>query len=153
MKNCIRCTQEIDNNVNFCPKCGASQKNDNPTFLIVLCVMTILGSLFVMARGFLYEMFSTIGDNENYNRGWIFFLTGIGTLVGALLMLKRKILGLYIYSGFQIFYILTVCYTASVYDDDDLTNLISIGIAGFFIIPSIVILLLYWTRTCRKYLF
>jgi hypothetical protein len=164
MKSCIRCNQSIEDNTNFCPKCGANQKNDNPTFLIVLCVMTILGSLFVMARGFLYEMVSTIGNDGDYIRGWIFFLTGIGTFVGALIMLKGKKLGLHIYSIFQIIYILTVCYTALIYNQNDIVNptsisnndivkSISIGLAGFFVIPSIAILLLYWTKATRKHLF
>ena len=60
------------------------------TLLIVLCIFTIIGSMFTIGRGVLYELFADLADND-YVRGWIYAATGIGTLVGAVMMLLRKL--------------------------------------------------------------
>ena len=96
MKSCIACDAKIEVEFNFCKICGTNQtvqQNDlvksNTTFLTILCILTIGGSLFGIARGWIYEIVSTVG-NDGYYRGWIYIITNIGTLVGAIMMLKRK---------------------------------------------------------------
>ena len=164
MTNCKRCNQQMDEGTNFCPTCGedqrannVNQQKSNATFLMILCVLTIIGSIFTIARAYLYEMVSMIGGelggNSNYIRGWIYACSSIGTLVGAIMMLNRKLNGLYIYSAFQIIYIVTVIIASFSYGDTfkGATALAS-GIAMFFLLPSILFLVLYWTNIIKKHL-
>ena len=157
MKSCIACNAEIETGFNFCKTCGSNQnppqnnviKKDS-TLLTVLCILTIIGSLFGILRGWLYELVSTVG-NDDYFRGWIYIFANIGTLVGAIMMLKRKILGLHLYTVFQSIYILTVIYATLVYEISDFEGL-AIVLSMFFLIPSVVFLILYWQNTNTKYL-
>ena len=106
----------MDEEINFCPTCGedkratnVNQQNSNASFLVVLCVLTIIGSVFTIGRAYLYEMVSMIGGGHgNYIRGWVYAGSGVGTLVGAIMIIQRKLNGLYIYTAFQLIYIITV---------------------------------------------
>lgn len=131
-------------------------ENNKGTFLIFLCVLTIIGSLFTILRGFLYEMISTIDENHSYFRGWIYILTSIGTAIGAILMLQKKYIGLIIYSICQIIYLLTVLYATSQYSNDSVSDLnlgsFAVAISAFFMLPSLIVLVLYWLDVNRKLL-
>ena len=154
MKKCIRCNQPIENALNFCPTCGEDQRGENTsnaTFLIVLCIFTIIGSVFTMGRAFFYEMISLSVESHTYLRGWVYFGSAIGTIVGAFMMIQKKIRGLYVYSIFQIIYILTVIIASLSYGSPgELTGLFATGISMFFIIPSILFLVLYWTDIVKR---
>ena len=157
MKSCIACNAEIEEGFNFCKICGSNQnapqnnviKKDS-ALITVLCILTIIGSLFGILRGWLYELVSTVGHND-YFRGWIYIFANIGTLVGAILMLKRKKSGLNLYTVFQSIYILTVIYATIVYEVSDFEGL-AIVLSMFFLIPSIVFLILYWKKMNTKHL-
>jgi hypothetical protein len=164
MTNCIRCNQNLERETNFCPNCGEDQslnevtrEKSNASFLIVLCTLTIIGSIFTIARAYLYEMVAMMDSGFDYVRGWIYAGSGIGTLIGAVLMIQRKLLGLYVYSIFQVIYIITVIVASFSYGNvmeeyGDEINLIASAIAMFFIIPSLAFLGLYWTNMVRKHL-
>ena len=164
MINCKRCNQQMDEETNFCPTCGedqrvaqTNQQKSNATFLIVLCVLTIIGSIFTIGRAYLYEMVSMMGGSSNYIRGWIYAGTAIGTLVGAVMMIQKKLKGLYIYSAFQIIYLITVIIASFSYGDDfgshgKEATLLASGIAMFFLLPSALFLILYWTKMVKKHL-
>ena len=161
MKLCIRCNSSLDDENNFCQNCGADQKisltnttrNETAYFLVALCILTMLGSLFGIARGWLYEMVSELDTGGNYYRGWIYVVTNLGTLVGAIIMLNRKLLGLYIYTASQIVYILTVISASLSYDEVFKgSNAIASGISSLFLVPSIAFLILYWLNMNRKHL-
>lgn len=167
MTNCKRCNQQMDGETNFCPTCGEDQRTNNiiqqksnATFLIVLCVLTIIGSVFTIGRAYLYEMVSMMGGESNYIRGWIYAGSSIGTLAGAIMMIQRKLNGLYIYSTFQGIYIITVLVASLSYSDafgsfdrsGNAASLLASGIAMFFLLPSILFLILYWTNMIKKHL-
>lgn len=161
MKLCIACHAELEDNNNFCQSCGAYQRGGvvNPTrnepayFLVALCVFTILGSLFGIARGWLYEMVSELDKGSDYYRGWIYALTSLGTLVAAVIMLNRKLVGLYLYTVAQIVYILTVISASIAYDDVFKGSAeIATGISILFLVPSIAFMILYWLPMNRKHL-
>ena len=157
MKSCIACNAEIEEGFNFCKVCGSKQnsiQNDllksNTTLLTILCILTIIGSLFGIARGWLYELVSTVG-NDDYFRGWIYIFANIGTLLAAILMLKRKKIGLHLYTVCQSIYILTVIYATAIYEVSDFEGL-AIVASLFFLIPSIVFLILYWQKSNTRHL-
>lgn len=151
----------MDQEINFCPNCGEDQRiintKDNATFLIVLCVLTIIGSIFTIGRAYLYEMISMMDNNSNYLRGWVYAASGIGTLVGAIMMIKRSLKGLYIYTASQVIYIITVIIASFSYGDEfgshgNEATLLASAIAMFFLLPSVVFLVLYWLKMNKKHL-
>ena len=165
MNKCIKCGVAQNENQEFCHVCGQNQFEKPPqsaalptgssTFLTILCVFTIIGSLFGMARGFLYEIVAAAADNETYIRGWIYGFTNLGTLIGAILMLQKSKTGLYVYSVAQGIYIITVLFATLVYTGNELfagaeemAFIISVG----FLIPSILFPILYWLDVNKKHL-
>ncbi len=166
MTNCKRCNGQMDEETNFCPICGedqraniVNQQKSNASFLIVLCVLTIIGSVFTIGRAYLYEMVSMMDEHSNYIRGWIYAGSAVGTLAGAIMMIQRKLNGLYIYSAFQGIYIITVLVASFSYSDafgsqgkGNEASLLASGIAMFFLLPSILFLILYWTNMIKKHL-
>lgn len=164
MKNCNRCNEPMTAETNFCPKCGEDQRShpvnpprSNATFLMILCVLTIIGSVFTIGRAFLYEMVSMMDDSSNYVRGWVYAGSSIGTLVGAILMIQRKLTGLYVYTVSQSIYIITVIIASLSYGDEfgdfgDEATFLASAIAMFFLLPSVLFLILYWTNMVKKHL-
>src|SRR5689334_12291978 len=99
MAFCSSCGAEVtDENAVFCPSCGAGllkynppvKKEPNPTALVTLCVLTIIGSLFGIIRGFFYEAIAGAFGNSDYLYGYMFAGLNAGTLVAAILMLLQK---------------------------------------------------------------
>lgn len=131
-------------------------ENKNSNFLVILCALTIIGSIFTILRGYLYEFISTIGTTHSYYRGWIYIITSIGTISGAILMLQKKYLGLQIYTFFQGIYLVTIFYATFLYSN--LNNeyvdigFLAILISTFFIVPSLIVLICYWLEINRKLL-
>jgi len=159
MKECFKCNQLIKKNLNFCSNCGHNQLqttlNKNSSILIVLGILTIIGSLFTIARAYFYEIISLFDTEHYYYRGYIYAGTSIGTIIGAIIIMQKKKYGLYIYSACQVIYIITVIYATFLYKDDDFfkdSNELAITIALFFLIPSIIFLVLYWSIMVRKHL-
>ncbi|MDA9563117.1 hypothetical protein N9R81_00415 [Flavobacteriales bacterium] len=75
------------------------------------------------------------------------------------MMLQKKLNGLYTYSFFQLIYIITVIVASFSYNDlfdsygdSNSDTLLATGIAMFFLLPSILFLILYWTNIARKHL-
>lgn len=150
MAHCKQCNQPIKEDANFCQSCGynyganPTSQNRDATFLIVLCVLTIVGSALTILRAYFYEIISELDSHNTYIRGWIYGASAIGTLIGAIIMIQRKLNGLYIYTVSQVIYIITVIVASFSYGDfNDLASFI----AMFFLIPSIAFLVLYWTVT------
>lgn len=168
MANCKKCNLQMDEETNFCPTCGENQRanninqqSNNASFLMVLCVFTIIGSVFTIGRAFFYEMVSMMDESSHYLRGWVYAISAIGTLVGAIMMIQKKLKGLYVYSAFQGIYIITVLVASFSYSDvfDGLNggngngvSFLASGIAMFFLLPSILFLILYWTNMIKKQL-
>ena len=118
-----------------------------------MCVLTIIGSVFTIGRAYLYETVSMMDGHSNYIRGWIYAGSAVGTLVGAIMMIQKKLNGLYIYSAFQGIYIITVLVASFSYSDKgNSASLLASGIAMFFLLPSILFLILYWTNMIKKQL-
>ena len=121
--------------------------------MIILCVGTIIGSIFGILRAWLYEAVAHAADNAEYIRGWIYAIANIGTLTGAVMMLQRKLLGLHIYTVSQVVYIGSVIYTTFIYSDEfDGAGELAFVISLLFLLPSILFLVLYWLDVNRRVL-
>lgn len=151
----------------FCPECGTNQgvkvvyvdRNDKPVGLIVLCVLTICGSLFTIGRAIIYELFAAITEDDGIaTRAFIYILTSAGTIIGAVLMIARKLIGLYVYTASQVIYIITL--VVGIYIHNSGTSFIpNNGLAQmsgimifYFGLPAIIFLVVYWLKDIRKYL-
>lgn len=81
--------------------------------LLVLCILTLLGSVFILLKGFIgYAILLSSNDTRSesgillINSVYVIeFVTCFGTIVGAILMLTGKKLGLLIYQISSIVYI------------------------------------------------
>jgi hypothetical protein len=124
--------------------------------LITLCTLTIIGSVFGILRAFLYEfgaMVAEVATGSNmdmtYVRGLLYVAFHTGTLIGAIIMLCRSMVGFYMYTISQILYIVFVLYTTyATYD----ARVFEAIIGAMFWGPSLVFLILYWTLPTRKHL-
>jgi len=162
MKYCSNCGEAIETSVLFCPHCGSKQSTTNPekpsssALLITLCVLTLIGLVFTILRAFLYLAIASGASLDAMTiRGALYLLTSIGTISGAVLMLSKKMVGLRIYTISQAIYLLTVLAALGYYIEeigDFLGGEYAILVAMFFIVPSVLILALYWTDTARQHL-
>ncbi|MEL1242990.1 zinc ribbon domain-containing protein [Flavobacterium sp. DGU11] len=156
MEKCIRCDAALEPGTNFCPVCGTDQRfvyrpEATTITLKVLCILTIVGSVFQLFRGLIYEMVANDSNNNEYIRGWIYGITGVMTLAGAVMMLQKQLNGLYLYTVGQIIYLLTCFWATSVYMEEagDATGLL-LTIAAVFVVPAILFLIVFWTDECKK---
>lgn len=159
MAQCDYCNQPIPKSAKFCNHCGEEQINSlldeeiknepknrvvsNNGFLTVLCILTLVGSVFGVFRGVFYQAVSEEFGNGGYARGWIYALLNIGTIAAAIIMLNKSKIGLYVYSVFQVLYLGFVIFTALYYTEDDM-YLFAILVAMLFFIPSLAFLIMYW---------
>lgn len=109
MKFCTNCGNTIADTAAVCSYCGTSQPTDfkapfpqprqDDTFLRVLCVLTIVGACFsLISIPISMLKVSQLYDNSLYLVQGISLLTVLGKLVGAIFMLQKKLIGLYIYT-------------------------------------------------------
>ncbi|WP_298427528.1 hypothetical protein [uncultured Kordia sp.] len=166
MRNCISCYQQITDDVNFCPHCGAKQsqlhtqeevrathqetENKPVVIIIVLAILTICGSIFTIGRAVLYELVGSMANDDGIMiRAGIYVFASIGTIAGAIMMLLKKMNGLYLYTVCQIIYIIAATFAAIAHNSKE--NLASV-IFVFFVAPSILFLIFYWIKDVRKHL-
>ena len=125
--------------------------------LIVLCVLTLLGNTFLILKGILvYYMLDITSDGRRASAivaidvfYVVEFLTCIGAMVGAVLMLSRRRVGLVVYAVSTVMYMLIT---------GALAILSILSIAGIplallqfvYLVPSALFLLLFTQQ--RKYL-
>ena len=113
-------------------------------FLTILCILTIVGSVMGMMRGWFYQLVaeaaSSLDDEggEQYVRGWYYVLLDLGTLFGAIAMLNRARLGLFLYTACQAVYLFMILQLAVPAGAPGLT------LASPFLVPSLAMLILYW---------
>ncbi len=123
-------------------------------FITTLCIFSVIGSIFGLLRGMFYEGVSSLfedqlGEPDSFWRGWTYIGLNAGTLIGAIMMFGRLALGRYIYTGFQIVYILMVGYSIIWSDDYFLITAWIIG--ATFALPSLIFVYLFWLPRTRGY--
>lgn len=127
--------------------------------LIALCILTLLGSFFILFKGIITFLILADSNSTRTESGIAFvnavyfleFISCIGSIVGAILMLNRKKIGLLIYQVSSVLYIaLTAAF--AIFCFFSIIGIL-IGILQFFYLaPSILFLLLY-TKQAKKLTF
>ncbi|MCE2713270.1 MAG: hypothetical protein LW688_12155 [Cryomorphaceae bacterium] len=118
--------------------------------LNVLCILTLIGSVFILLKG-LITYFILVDSNDTRSESGILFInlvyflefmSCIGSIVGAILMLSRKKAGLVVYLISSILYIaLTTVF--AIFCFFSIIG-IPVGILQFFYLaPAILFLILY----------
>ena len=138
----------------------ALNNRSSSAILNTLCVLTLIGSVFTILRAFVYFAISSMADGQTWAdlmnvRGSLYLLTSIGTIIGAVKMLNKEMLGLHVYTVSQVIYLITVFFALSYYLDKFKSNFgdqFAIIVVMFFVVPSVVILALYWTQMARQHL-
>ena len=138
----------------------ALNDRSSSAILNTLCVLTLIGSVFTILRAFVYFAISSMADGQTWAdlmnvRGSLYLLTSIGTIIGAVKMLNKEMLGLHVYTVSQVIYLITVFFALSYYLDKFKSNFgdqFAIIVVMFFVVPSVVILALYWTQMARQHL-
>jgi hypothetical protein len=132
------------------------QKQTSST-LVLLCILTLLGSVFILLKGLIGYFILADSNATRSESGILFinlvyfieFLTCIGAIVGAIIMLIGKKAGLWIYAISSILYILlTVSFAVFCFIS---VIGIPVGLLQFlYLLPSILFLILYINQA--KYL-
>jgi hypothetical protein len=138
----------------------ALNKRPSSAILDTLCVLTLIGSVFTILRAIVYLTISSVGPGETWGdlmnvRGSLYLLTSIGTIIGAVKMLNKEMFGLHVYTVSQVIYLITVFFALSYYLDEFKSSLgdqFAIILIMFFVVPSVVILALYWTQMAKQHL-
>jgi hypothetical protein len=125
------------------------QKQTSST-LVVLCILTLFGSLFILMKGLISYFILEDSNATRSEEGVLFinlvylieFLSCIGAIAGAIIMLIGKKIGLVIYVISSILYILLTAAFA-VFCFFSLIG-IPVGLLQFlYLLPSILFLILY----------
>ncbi|MCF8415970.1 MAG: hypothetical protein K9G40_06985 [Crocinitomicaceae bacterium] len=118
--------------------------------LVVLCILTLFGSLFILLKGLISYFILEDSNATRSEEGVLFinlvylieFLSCIGAIAGAIIMLIGKKIGLVIYVISSILYILLTA-AFSVFCFFSLIG-IPVGLLQFlYLLPSILFLILY----------
>lgn len=173
MKPCIRCTALIEDDATVCQYCGTNQnpalfskdykykrlrKKENDAFLIVLCVLTILGAL----SGLITFFFGTKLFDSMYGENVTIILTmailvNVGKLSGAIFMLLKKRLGLYIYTAFSLLSIVHILLSKYLMVKQVMPNGLKMPELQtvstlFSIFIQLAFVVMYWLKINRKLL-
>ena len=125
-------------------------------YIKTLCILVIIGSVLGILRGCLFwAAAQTPGPNFRglgVLHGEYIALTSLGTLIGAIFMLKQKKFGLYVYSGFQITYLFVVFWINYEFWHDSFHSFDHpfFYSALFIIIISLGFLISFWSKSIRQ---
>ena len=169
MKPCTRCGNLLADDATYCDNCNTEQPKrfdefeikppQNANFLKVLCILTIVGVAFTLIS----SVVSLTMDAAFPIEGMQFltiasFATAIAKLTAAILMLQRKLIGLYIYSVAAVIAIAIQIYSVSITSGymnstlGDAGDTILIATTAFTVVIAIAFVLLYWLPVNRRLL-
>ena len=174
MKFCSDCGNSVPDNLATCSNCGKDQRVAQPvntnnltkqhpvqsddTFLKVLCILTIVGAtMSLMSLAFTFGMPTKMDHTVSYIVQIVSVLITIGKLTGAILMLQKRLTGLYMYTAAaSVSIALTVAMAFGFNAVEVQDNLISEAIVTLVFVISIIIaaafLIMYWLKMNRKLL-
>lgn len=163
MKTCIKCGHAISEHTVNCPSCGASQgiakrppQAHDDTFLKVLCILTIVGASLAVISGAL--TWGNISGATTLHRVFqmLGILAAIGKLTAAILMLQKRLTGLYIYTAASVGNMLLTLAMVSGLDviphDNRVPEIFLISSVAVGITISLAFLIMYWLNVNRRLL-
>ena len=173
MKPCTRCSNTLTADATYCHVCNSEQTEvkgfddfdasppANSVFLKVLCILTIAGagiSLISVVFNLVKKPDHTLGIIVPAYTYVIGVVVALGKIMGASLMLKKKLNGLYIYSVAAVISLGSAIYSTFTVSDQlgSLSNtmassivIVSAVVSMFFILAFIV---MFWLPINKKHL-
>lgn len=163
MKQCIRCSNMLAENATYCNVCNSPQtegfeqfeikEKPNSVFLIILCSLTIIGSLIsLISLPFSMNASEQLGIEFSTSVMIGSAFLAVLSLAGAILMLLKKIIGLYIYTASAVGSIVMSVYSAFTVIVPNMptgVNYISMAFGIFF---TVLFVVLYWLPINRRLL-
>lgn len=161
MKPCINCSNMLTDDAQYCYACNTEQKKgfdefeikpkQNSVFLIVLCILTILGCIITLISIlFTNKAAAQLGiDYPSY----FFAVSGLltaGKLAGAVMMLLKKLKGLYIYTASSVVSMVFSVYSSFTIEYPEVSRTFSYIGLGLGIMFTILFIVLYWLPVNRK---
>ena len=171
MKPCTQCGNLLADDATYCNNCNTSQTKgfdefeikppQNAKFLKVLCILTIVGASFTMISSVVSLTMGASLPIEGFRSlTFVSFGVAICKLIAGILMLQRKLNGLYLYTAAAIGNIAIQIYSVSITSDyingmmggfgDG--NTILIISAAITVLIALTFLILYWLPVNRKLL-
>lgn len=162
MKNCIGCDNMLSEDATYCYVCNTAQTagfnefeakpKPDATFLKILCAFIVAATLihFISLPASWITMAGMPDTDPTIILGISTFVI-IGKLTGAIFMLRKKLLGLHIYTGASVIGIvssLVMTMKLTQYLNGMFSGLISFGIVLF----PVLFLILYWLPVNRRVL-
>lgn len=168
MKPCKNCGNMIADDATHCYACNTTQTpgfeefeakpHYSDTFLKVLCILTILGAGISIISAIVTLASGLALPIENMKMiTYVGLALASGKLTGAILMLTKKLIGLYIYTAvallglavqlYSVF--ITSAYTEKMMAGGSIFVYISTAISFIFLVAFIV---MYWLPVNRRHL-
>jgi len=169
MKPCTRCGNLLADDATYCNNCNASQTKgfdefeikppQSATFLKVLCILTIVGVAFTLISSVVSLTMDAAPPIEGMQFLTIVsFVVAIAKLIAAILMLQRKLIGLYIYSVAAVVAIAIQIYSVSLTAGymtgklGEMGNPILMVSTAITVVIALTFIILYWLPVNRKLL-
>ncbi|KGO92311.1 zinc ribbon domain-containing protein [Flavobacterium subsaxonicum] len=169
MKPCTRCGTMLADDATYCTNCNTEQPKrfeefelpapQNTTFLKVLCILTIVGVVFTMiSTAVSLSMGAALPIKGFESLTYVNFGVATCKLIAAILMLRKKLSGLYLYTAAAVGNIAVQIYSATL-TADYMNSILggngsTIAIAGtaVTVVIALAFLILYWLPVNRKLL-
>ncbi|TRW21437.1 zinc ribbon domain-containing protein [Flavobacterium zepuense] len=169
MKPCTRCGNLLADDATYCDNCNTEQPKrfdefeiqvpQSATFLKVLCILTIVGVAFTLISSAVSLTMDAGAPIEGMQSFYIVaFVAALAKLIAAILMLQRKLMGLYVYSVAAVIAIAIQIYSVSLTADymnakmGDMGDTILIATTAITVLIALTFLILYWLPVNRKLL-
>lgn len=163
MKFCKHCGDMLTVDPNFCYSCNATQTEgfnefettkSSDTFLKVLCTLTIIGASFsLIVLPFTMMLSEQSGIEVSVFTIILGFVIALAKLTGAIFMLKKKYLGLHIYTAAAVGSILSSIYSSIMMPETMGVNsnvTIMTTLLGALIVVAFIVM--YWLPENRRHL-
>lgn len=129
------------------------KEKPSSVFLIILCSLTILGSLIsLVSLPFTSSASAQLGIEFPAAIMIGSAILAVLSLAGAILMLLKKLIGLYIYTASGVGSIIMSVYSASTMTVPNMPEGVSYLSTAFGILFSVLFIVLYWLPVNRRLL-
>lgn len=126
-----------------------------PAICTVLCLLALVGPLYVITVSLFYLVFDFLFSNSDTLMMVItivWSIASIGTIIGSVMLMMKKMKGLYVYSISQAIYLIAAIYIMVTFLGSSEDYDAGIAVIILLVIPSLIFLGLFWMTKLRKYL-
>ncbi len=126
-----------------------------PVIYIILCLLSFVGPLHVIAITVFYLFFGTLFNSTTTEitiLTIIWSIVSIGSFIGTILLMRRLKKGLVLYTINQAIYIVVAIYLAILAFGNTKNQGLGEAIIVLLVVPAIAFLAVFWFSKLRKYL-